>query len=260
MKTTFLLTLILFLFGLNPASAADNWKEYRSSHFILYYDEAPEDFIKSVAETAENYYYEITKNLGFYRTESWSWDQRAQIYIYDDMDNYIENAKQATWSHGAAQAKDKIIRTFPAAHGFFDSTLPHELGHIIFREFVGFKSNIPIWMDEGVAMYQEKAKRWGANRLVKEAMDSEEFISIPELSEVKRLDSATPKGYVELFYAEAASIVYYLITEFGQYHFVQFCKYLKEGNRFDYALSKTYGRFETLEDLDKAWKDYLKRQ
>jgi len=70
------------------------------------------------------------------------------LNIYDNADDYVQAGKMASWSHGVASPKNKVIRTFPAAHGFFDSTLPHELGHIIFREFVGFKAQVPIWFEE----------------------------------------------------------------------------------------------------------------
>jgi len=182
-----LLTCILltFLCSGSQASEKEDWKEFRSSHFIIYYKNAPRDMIETINETAEYYYQEITRNLGFYRHESWTWDKRAKIYIYRDSQDYVKTAKQMQWSHGAASAADKTIRTFPAAHGFFDSTLPHELGHIIFREFIGFNSFIPLWFDEGVAMYQEKARRWGSNQNVLKAMEEDRFIPLIELSYLK---------------------------------------------------------------------------
>ena len=236
----------------------DDWKEYRSFHFIIFYKDAPQDFIKSVEQTAETYYQEITRNLGFTRYQSWSWDKRAKIFIYRDAEDYIQSSQQAGWSHGAAAAFEKEIRTFPAAYGFFDSVLPHELGHIIFREFIGTNPYVPVWFDEGVAMFQEKAKRWGANKEVKKAMEENQFIPLKELSTV-RLYNNSEKDFVDLFYAEAASVVFYLITELGEFKFADFCRELKEGKRFESALTATYMRFKDLDDLNTAWVDYLKR-
>ena len=264
MKIKILFILVIVFIGFFKGSLPDgygkndDWKEYRSYHFIIYYKDAPQDFIKSVEDTAETYYQEITRNLGFYRDQSWSWDKRAKIYIYRDAEDYVESAKQASWSHGAASALEKEIRTFPAANGFFDSILPHELGHIIFREFIGSNPYVPAWFDEGVAMYQEKAKRWGVNKSVKKAIDEGNFMPLRELSSV-RLYHDSDKNFVELFYAEAASIVYYLITELGEFKFVEFCKQLKAGSRFENAISSTYIRFKNLDDLNTAWVDYLKR-
>ncbi len=159
MKRTVVLSLFL-IFGLTArADAADNWRKLNSSHFVIYYKEAPLDFVKSVSETAEELYHEIPRNLGFIRYNGWKYENRVAIYIYNDHDDYTIDAKNMGWSSGHANIARKEIRTYPSAAGFFDSTLPHELAHIIFREFIG-NNPIPLWLDEGVAMYQEKAKRW----------------------------------------------------------------------------------------------------
>jgi len=244
--------------SLGYCAPKEEWKEHRSYHFIIYYKDIPLDFVKSVEETAETYYQEITRNLGFTRLDNWSWDKRAKIYVYRDGEDYITSAKQAGWSHGVADWMNKEIRTYPAATGFFDSLLPHEMGHIIFREFVGSNPYVPLWLDEGVAMYQEKAKRWGVNKEVKKAIEAGRFIPLSDLSTI-RLYSNTDQELVNLFYTEAASIVYYLITELGEYKFVDLCKELKNGKSFEKAIVATYMRFKDMDDLNKAWVDYLKR-
>jgi hypothetical protein len=152
----------------------------------------------------------------------------------------------------------KVIQTYPTAHGFFDSILPHELGHIIFREYVGFASDIPLWFEEGIAMYQEKAKRWGADADVKEAINNGQFVPLQEL-QTMRLTHETDKETVMLFYIEAASAVHYLISELGKFKFSLFCQNLKKGSSFNQALEKSYYRFTNIEDLNKAWMGYLKK-
>jgi len=253
------LKLIFFILFISGTSVyAQEWKEYKCLHFIIYYKEAPEDFVKSVEQMSEDYYDEITRNLGFTRYKGWTWDERAKIYIYDDADDYVQSAKQASWSHGAASPRNKVIRTFPSAHGFFDSTLPHELGHIIFREFVGFKAQIPTWFNEGVAMYQEKAKRWGANRAVQKALEAGSFIPLQEMEHM-RLNSKTDPAFVKLFYAESASVVYYMINELGEQRFVRLCRKLQDGGPFEWALESVYVRFKNTEDLNNAWVKYLRK-
>jgi len=240
------------------AQPGEKWQEYLTTHFIVYYKDAPLDFIKNVEEAAERYYTEITDNLGFARMSSWCWDNRGKIYIYSDNQEYLNASHHASWSSGTAVMREKIIRTFPQMHGFFDTVLPHELGHIIFREFVGFHGNIPLWLDEGVAMYQEKAKRWGVNRIVKQAIEEKKFIPLNELTR-KQVSSEASRESVELFYAESASVVYYLITEFGKYRFAEFCRRLKEMHMFDSALEAAYARFRNTDDLNKAWLESLQR-
>lgn len=240
------------------ASGPDKWNEYRSAHFLIYYKSIPLDFIKTVEGAAEDHYQAIAKGLGFQREESWVSDKRAKIYIYQDANDYILNGEQQQWSHGSAFAAAKTIRTFPSAHGFFDSTLPHEIGHIIFREFVGLEADAPLWFEEGVAMYQEKAKRFGVNSIVKTALENGEFIALKDLTDM-RLYSDSPTETLELFYAESASIVYYMVSELGEFNFVRFCRALKDGKSFTDALRTVYVRFRNLDDLNRAWLNYLEQ-
>lgn len=258
MKKLTLTFLCYLLCSLNLAFSAQEWKEYRSRHFIIYYKNAPMEFIKTVESSAEDYYDTILDDLGFSRDSAWTWDKRAQIYIYNDEEDYVASSKQAPWSSGSTLLGSKVIQTYPTAHGFFDSTLPHELGHIIFREYIGFASNVPLWVDEGVAMYQEKAKRWGADADVKEAMDSGRFIPLEDLTKM-RLTYDMDRETIMLFYAEAASAVHYLISESGKFKFSFFCQHLRQGVSLDQALEKTYYRFKSVEDLNKAWLGFLKK-
>jgi hypothetical protein len=258
MRTLFAVLLCVVLLSVPSARAAE-WNEYKSAHFVILHHNIPLSFVESVADSAENYYHEITSSLGFNREGGWMSEKRAKIYIYEDDNDYIRNAQQSQWSHGAASVREKTIRTFPAAHGFFDSTLPHELGHIIFHEYIGFDVEIPLWFEEGVAMYQEKAKRFGAHDTVAQAVKNGQFIPLTQLTNM-RLYSDSPTEEVQLFYAESASVVYYMINELGEHRFVKLCRELKSGRNFIEALGSSYGRFSSLEDLNRAWVNYLKQQ
>ncbi len=65
---------------------------------------------------------------------------------------------------------------------------------------------------------------------------------------------------VELFYAESASVVNFMMTEFGPVHFSQLCRALKDRLRFEEALAKVYISVKNLEDLNKRWKAFVEEQ
>jgi hypothetical protein len=232
------------------------WHEFKSAHVLVYYKEIPLDFVKTVADSAEDAYRDITTRLGFYREHDWMTENRAKIYIYQDDQDYVHNAQQYQWSHGAASIRERTIRTFPSAHGFFDSTLPHELGHIIFHDYIGFDVEIPLWFEEGVAMNQEKAKRFGVNHEVLQALKNDQFISLTDLTNM-RLYSESPADRVQLFYAESASIVNFMISELGENRFAKLCRELKDGRSFLDAIQASYVRFSNLNELNRAWVGYL---
>jgi len=254
----FILILAIFCLPFYSALAQDDgWLIAKSTHFIVYYKNAPSDFIERLIEKAEEYYDKIADNLGFRRNDFWLWDNRAKIYIDDDAEDYQAATGQPAWSMGAAIPKDKVIRTFPGIPGFFETTLPHEMGHIIFREFVGFDNNaLPLWLDEGVASYQENFRHLTANRLVRKAIENDKFINLEALSKLNP-QKMQDKELVNIFYAEAVSIIDYLVKEFSEDNFVRFCYYLRDTKNLQKSITSAYP-FRNMQELDQAWQRYLK--
>ncbi len=254
-------TAFIIHLGLLPVLEAKEkeWDVQKGSNFIIYSRDVPEDFVQTVMAQCEEDYQRISQNLGITRYQSWSWEKRASVYIYRDAEDYVNNGAQAGWSHGAALISSKTIKTYPSQSGFFDSVLPHELGHIILHEFIGPQTSVPLWFDEGVAMYQEKARRVGAHGAVRKSKINGQFIPLTQLTDM-RLYTNSNDAEVQLFYAESASIVNFMITELGQAHFSRFCQELKRQVPFEEALAKVYISIKTIGDLNKKWVSFLEEE
>jgi hypothetical protein len=260
MKFLKILSVLIFLsisFAFN--THAKDWEMIKGDNFIIYYRvSVSEDFVRTVLDSAEDDFKQVSENLGLSRYQSWgSEDKRASIYIYADENDYVTNGAQAGWSHGATSIASRTIKTYPADGGFFDALMPHELSHMILHEFVGPYASIPLWFDEGVAMYQEKAKHIGATRVVKDALEKGEFIPLTQLTDM-RLYNNSKRETVDLFYAESASIVNFMVTQLGESHFRKLCRELKENTPFVDTLHKVYMHIDNIDDLNKRWVDYLK--
>ncbi|MDD3087408.1 MAG: peptidase MA family metallohydrolase [Candidatus Omnitrophica bacterium] len=256
MKKYLVFFFVFILF--NNLSARESFKESRSTHFIVFYNNAPEDFIKSLLDKAEFYYGRITEDLGFKRFNFWLWDNRAKIYIYDDAKAYQAASGQPAWSGGAAMPNHKIIQSFPASADFLDTILPHEMGHIIFREFVGFNNpGVALWLDEGVASYQEKIRYSQADEFIRRLIDRGDFINLKKLSSYYTLTNLD-SGIIDIFYAQSYSIVDFLIKRFGRDKFVLFCQNLRDYRNLEDALRLTYS-FQGISQLERAWVDYLRK-
>ena len=255
----FILCLLVIFVSYSIVWALDvNWRTVKSTHFIAYYKNAPEDFIGRLIEKSEEYYNKIADDLGFRRYNFWLWDNRAKIYIYDNAKDYQTFTGQPSWSSGCAIIRDKIIHTFPYAKEFFDTVLPHEMGHLIFREFVGFNNNaVPVWLDEGVASYQENLRHPMANRRLREAINTNRLIDLEGLSGLSP-HSIQNTELVNLFYAEAVSIIDYLIKEFGKDNFVSFCQALRDKRDLERAIASVYP-FRNIQELDQAWQKYIQK-
>ncbi|MFA4842595.1 MAG: peptidase MA family metallohydrolase [Candidatus Omnitrophota bacterium] len=260
MKKTFFALLIIFLFlGFAQAQKPGEWKMRKSTHFIVYYNFAPYDFIEQLIGKSEDYYATIADALGFRRFDFWLWEDRAKIYIYDDSKSYLISTGQPQWSIGHAVPAEKVIKSFVGQMSFFETVLPHEMGHIIFREFVGFNNAaVPLWLDEGIASYQEPLRRAVSLKIVEDAAALNKLIGISELHKINP-SAFKDMQEVNLFYAESLSIVDYLIKKFGSLKLALFCQGLRDQKDINKALGLAYS-FEGIGELDSAWQKDIRNE
>jgi len=258
MKKILWLTLSSFL--LIFFSHGQDWQEVKSKHFIVYFQDDKE-FAEKTLGRAEIYYDKIADELAYARYSNfWTWANRVKIYIYPGQKSFHKYTNQADWSKGSADYNDKTISSFAGSSAFLDQILPHELTHLIFRDYIGFEGQAPLWLDEGVAMWQEKGKRRQARAIMKTLVGKGNFINLEKLT---RMDTrrAEDKRVVQTFYIESVSLVGFLIEKYGSRNFVDFCRQLKAGKSIDEALSFSYpNSIKDLADLEKKWLDYIREQ
>jgi hypothetical protein len=247
---------LLFFASVCRPGFSQDFTETKSDHFIVYSKDVPEEFVNTVIDFSEKYYNELTDKLGFTRYDYWTWDKRARIYVFPDQETYVRETRQPAWSSGVTSYETKTIWTYPRASGFFDSLLPHEIGHIVFREVIGSR-HVPLWLEEGVASYLEQAKRIGADKIVFEAMNQNVFIPLDQLSAIDGVELRQRQD-VNLYYAESVSLISYLIEKFGASSFNQFCKKIKEGKTIDDALSYAYFDIRNAHRLGELWEEFLR--
>ena len=263
------------------AVAADEikWKELKGAHFIVYFS-GEESFARDVLNSAERYYTRIAGELGYARYQDfWTWEKRCKIYVYPDHDSFLKSTGGAEWSHGMAEYSTKTIYSYAWHEGFPESLLPHEIAHLIFRDFIGFKGEVPLWLDEGVAQWEEEAKRPQMKAMVKELYEKEGFLFINDMMklDIRRLKdkegvhvraALTKDGspgvvflssdnLVNTYYLQSVSMVGFLIEKFGGESFTAFCRELRDGESLEQALKSAYTTITTIRDFEKRWKEYL---
>ena len=108
-------------------------------------------------------------------------------------------------------------------------------------------------------MYAERAKRLGAHDAVRLARQQGSFMSLQQMT-MMGYGGIQGEEAVGLFYAHSASIVKFMIDEHGKNKFVRFCRKLKDGKPFDWALDEIYVRFKDTERLNNAWIKYLENE
>ena len=203
------------------------WKEVRGDHFIVFHS-GEDSFAQEVLRKAEQYYKQIGEDLGYERRSGfWQWEHRAKIYIYKTKEDFLE------------------------------ALLPHEITHLIFRDYVGFQGEVPIWLDEGVAQWEEPAKRKVVRSIMRFYLENGKGYSLEDLMSVDvRNMSARPA--VEIFYVQAASIVDFLIAKYGSDSFIFFCRQLRDGKSIGAALPFAYPtQMRTVKEMEEKWKAYI---
>lgn len=245
----------------NVSCAADlAWGEIKDKHFVIYY-EAQKD--KSLAanylQRAEKYYQTIGERIGYSRiNKMWTWDDRVQIFLFATQQSFSTSTGQPVWSTGYADRdsrffKSKTIVTFVQEKEFGDSTLPHEISHLILYDFIPNSQLIPFWFDEGVAQMQEKDKLAMVDGIMKTMVRRNQHIPF---SQFLMLDIRKEKDArkAQIFYAQSLSVVEYLVAKFGVDAFGRLCRQLRDGKDFTQALLATYsGIFSDVNDLERKW-------
>ena len=240
------------------ASSAQEWNEEKGDHFIVFYtNDAARP--KEVIHKAEFYYNKIAEDLGYARYSNfWQWDKRVKIYIHPSKQAFQQATGQPAWSHGMASYLDKSIHSIETNENFLDEVLPHEIAHLVFRDFVGFKGYIPLWMDEGVAQWEEDAKRHEALALMPELAARGEVFTLEHMMTLDVRTETDPQK-VALFYTQAISLVDFLVKDYGPSSFTLFCRELRDGKALEQALRVAYpGSLSSIDEMEDRWRKYLR--
>lgn len=246
--------------GSSSPAATPEWQVVKGKHFLVYYS-TNSAFAEKVSSKAEEYYSGIASELGFEKADNfWLWDKRVKIYIYSSRDGFANATGAPDWATGKAVTSRREIHTFSGDNSFTESVLPHEMTHLIFREFTGFKEEVPLWLNEGLAQWEEPAKRKELVRIARDMVARNRYIPLPAMTsvDVKKLVAAGNPGE---FYAQAASLVGYLIEKHGSERFRKLCGKLRDGKAMDDSLRFAYpDTIRNIDDLEKAWKKYIVEQ
>jgi len=247
-----------------PALSAGTatWQEKASDHFQVFYLE-DRVFASEVSRTAERLYSSISNELGFDRAVKkhhlafWLWNDRCKIYLYPTRREYVLATGAPAWSAGFVRYRERVIHSYEGSDTFLDSTLPHELAHILFRELVGYDNpQVPRWLDEGVARYAEGSDREAIREQVRQRVRTTGYFPFTTLHNAQ--PRALDGDGVQTYYLQAESVVSFLIESYGSGRFVDLCANLRDGYPIDRALSFATGsRIASLQDLEAAWLRFI---
>lgn len=235
------------------AQPAD-WNELKSDHFILRYQGKDQVFPGRALRQAEASYDAVAQALGYSRrSEFWTWDNRCVVELYETKDAYQKQTAQANWSGGFAVPSQRKIVSYQGSNELIESILPHEIAHLVFNDFLGpGNRTAPLWLNEGLAMAQERSKQPVFDQLVGKMVGEKKWIPFHEISGIQSLKNAPP-AEAGAFYAQAQSMVRFLVAS-GPSRFAGFSRDLRDESPLEEALRKNYPQdFPDAKNFEEKW-------
>lgn len=240
-----------------------DFQTYESEHFILRLDKKDNILVNYALEALQKGYQEVGKELDYFP------DRKVLVEIYPTSEdfNFTSSLSKRDMEVSGAIGICKFNRLMIVsprclAFGFrWLDALVHEYTHFV----VNRKSNTrcPLWLHEGIARFEEK--RWiSSNRrnyltpvsgsLLKEALDNNKMISFEKMS--PSLVKLETHQDVALAFAEVASAVDYLVSDYGPEILSKLLEKLKENPDYEEVITavsnKSYKKFE------EDWLEFIK--
>ncbi|MCB1194588.1 hypothetical protein KDK77_00240 [bacterium] len=230
----------------------------KSEHFVVRY-RCSKEVAYDVIKYAEGYYKQIEREFELTRySDFWTWENRCEIVLFASQQEYQSATGQPEWSGGHVDYRNRRIYSFPWADGFTESLLPHELTHIMFREYVKDNPAVPLWIDEGIAQYVEQGTRLKKDLFLLDALNKGVHIPFKDMQAVYALTENDNELSVKLFYAQARSCIEFMIHYYGREQFAYFLSQLRAGKTVEDALRFSYpATIDSLEKFEEKWLDMM---
>ncbi len=128
--------------------------------------------------------------------------------------------------------------------------LVHEATHLLLDQALDSPlAVVPSWLNEGLAMYFEPGQH-GRDATLKDAARDNRLLPLHAMKAVP----GRPQD-IYLFYAQARSVVAYMMTTYGEGPMRDLLRLLNEGKTIEEAVQRAYGK--SLETLEREWKASL---
>jgi hypothetical protein len=206
-------------------------------------------FAQELMDACEEGLTRSTQDIGTYPEEP------IEIYIYaSTVDLKGAMIFPQEWTGGVAFTAFSTIAIgiSPSELNWGKSALVHELMHLVVHQATfGPYGQLPLWLDEGLAMCSEGELDPTLRSYLEEAISKDELISVRSLC--SPFSAYSEKA--SLSYAQSYSLVVYLMDNYGQDSMLDLLTILKQGSTYDEALTEVYG-FD-IDGLDARWRATL---
>lgn len=231
--------------------------KHESKHFIIMQE--GDTVSPDLVESLETLHGNLMLDLAAF--SPWGNREKVFIYAFKHQKTYQRITGRPTWSGGASSVERRAVYVFESDEA--QGILAHELTHIYFDSFFLGGKESPLWLSEGMATWIQverglAAPEWLAENL--RVLENGGGFTLKDMVAVDDTSGASDE-IVRLWYAQAYSVVRYMLRAQWVPNFVQFSTLLRSGVSVDGALVRSYQKpFTKLGALEQAWRADLRRR
>jgi hypothetical protein len=226
------------------------WTATTSDNIILHWYNAPAAYARQLMQSAEHARTLLIQDVGAWPAAD------INIYIYDSnqaMKDALVN--EPDWIGGMSFWENQrtiVIGVGPGDAAYGLTTIAHELAHVAVDSIMGgCYASIPLWLNEGIAVYSEGPPDPEYAKLISQAVYYDELFSLRSISEQYQEVDGDPS----LTYAESLSVVQFLVKQYGHEKIQNLLQALGAGYTYDSALESALGL--DMDGLENAWRQSI---
>jgi hypothetical protein len=224
------------------------WQNLTQGKISIYFYSGGTSLAQSIMSAAQQSLTKLANDTGA------SPDKTVNIYAYASSQDYHNSTIfEPEWSGGLAFTQFSTISIIirPSQLALDISGIPHELTHtVIFQVTANPYNGLPVWLNEGLAMYTEGSLNPQFSTPLKKAVQGNSLISVRSLTDP--FSAIGDQAY--LAYAQSYSLVDYLISQYSSAKMLDLLNTFQKGSEYDAALRNTYGiDMDKLNDQWKIW-------
>ena len=230
-------------FSLEYKDPSYDWQTFRQDGLVVLWHNRPESEVIEVARDVNERLVAVRELLGLENTKP----MKAVI---------LNNSREASRSFplvSEAASRGHLYGGFAFGEldvfvlvGLNRDGMIHEMTHLLIDEAIDSPlARIPAWLNEGLAMYFESGSG-GREATVSRAASRGDLLPLRSMGAVPGIPSD-----VRLFYAQAWSLVDYMMTSRGQESMTALLGAINSGRSIEAAVLVTYGT--SLEGLEREW-------
>jgi len=266
-STLLILTILLTIFSyslIKPCKSGfsdilpGNWEKQSTPHFTLFYLRNDRRLADYIMERAEEDYQRIVKDIGI------DPDIKADVYLAPDRESYEElqpsQEKTHEWSIGVFYPHENLIillspKAEKASHPDLQQIMAHELTHfILFNVTKGRKVDLPLWLHEGLAMYEARQWNWHHRLVMAQTALTRSFLPLSSI----KTNFPEERRLADRAYAQSISLIAYILNRYGIDYLNRMISELVAGQQPSKAFYNVFGI--SLIEFEKNWHIYLRRR